>query len=246
MRAPSGCLTFGIVHLPPPRDLEQLLARARVLEGRALEALASHAEFALGVGGVRSKGKPGALLEALLGATGGSHAVHDFEALRVELKTIPVMSAGVGLAATLAPLESTYVCRVPASDADRVEWETSWVRSKLSCVLFVPIHARDRKEPIASRVVGRPFLWSPSEDEERTLRGDFEDIMGAIALGGVEQLTAHVGRVLQCRPKAANGSARMHLVGPDGEAIHTVPRGFYLRPTFTGALVRASGRREIF
>lgn len=220
--------------IAPPRNLEELLTRARELEGRTLAALAEDVAFVLGAGGVRSKGKPGALLEALLGATGGSSAVHDFEELKVELKSIPINRS------SMAPLESTYVCRVPASDADRVEWETSWVRSKLSCVLFVPIHARDRKEPIAARVVGRPFVWSPSTEEDHALKGDFDDIMGAIALGGVEQLTAHVGRFLQCRPKAANGAARMHLLGPDGEAIHTVPRGFYLRPAFTGGLVRAS------
>jgi DNA mismatch repair protein MutH len=36
----------------------------------------------------------------------------------------------------------------------------------------------------------------------------------------------------------------MRLVGPEGEAIDTVPRGFYLRPSFTKALfARGSGDR---
>lgn len=218
----------------PPRSEGELLDRARALEGITLGELSVRAGFALGPGGVRSKGKPGALLEALLGATGGSQAVHDFEALRVELKTLPIADG--------APLESTYVCRVPAADAEHVEWETSWARSKLSRVLFVPILAASRKQAFDARTVGRAFLWSPSEDEDRALKADFDDIMGAIAIGAVENLTAHVGAILQCRPKAADGSARMRLVGPEGEAIDTVPRGFYLRPSFTKALLaRASG-----
>jgi DNA mismatch repair protein MutH len=221
--------------ISPPETVEALLARARSLEGRSLGALAGAASFGLGPGGVRSKGKPGALIEVLLGATGGSSAVHDFQALGVELKTLP-LSRG-------APLESTYVCRVPAGDADRVEWASSWARAKLSRVLFVPIHATSRKEPFEARVVGRAFMWSPSPEEDRTLHADFDDIMGLIAMGGAEQLTAHVGRALQCRPKAANGAARMHLVGPDGEGIHTVPRGFYLRPSFTRTLLEAAERR---
>lgn len=219
----------------PPQSIEELVARARQLEGRTLGSLASEAGFALGPGGVHSKGKPGTLLEALLGADGGPSAVHDFRHLKVELKTLPMTTEP-----KRAPLESTYVCRVPADDADRVEWETSWVRSKLSRVLFVPIYATARKEAFVDRVVGRAFFWTPSETEERTLRADFEEIMGAIALGAVEHLTAHVGCILQCRPKAANGSARMHLTGPEGEAIETVPRGFYLRPAFTGTLAASA------
>lgn len=217
----------------PPLSVDELVARALTLEGRRLGDLANDARFELGPGGVRSKGKPGALLEALLGATGGSSAVHDFAHLGVELKSLPVGPEGM-------PLESTYVCRVPLGDAESEEWETSWVRSKLSRVLFVPIVARERKQPFAERRVGHAFLWTPSPDEDRMLRADFEDIMGAVALGAVEHLTAHVGQLLQCRPKAADGSARTRLWGPEGESIDTIPRGFYLRPSFTrGLLERA-------
>ncbi|MFO0673210.1 MAG: DNA mismatch repair protein MutH [Polyangiaceae bacterium] len=216
----------------PPQSVEELLARAHALEGRPLGALATESGVGLGPGGVHSKGKPGVLLEAVLGATGGSNAVHDFEALGVELKSLPVT------AGTTSPLESTYVCVVPADDADRVEFDTSWLRRKLACVLFVPILARSRKEPFGERVIGRAFLWTPNDEELAVLRADFEDIMGAIALGGAETLTAHVGRVLQARPKAATGSVRMTLVGPDGEPIETIPRGFYLRPSFTETLLR--------
>lgn len=226
----------------PPATLDELERRARSIEGARLGDLARTHGVGIGedqrgggaAGGRHAKGKPGTLIELVLGATGGSAAKHDFPELAVELKTLPI-DARSG-----APLESTYVCRVPASDADRVEWETSWARAKLSCVLFVPIHARSRRDPFEERVVGRAFLWRPSRDEEQRLKADFDEIMGAIAMGGVENLTAHVGEILQCRPKAANGAVRMSLLGPDGEAIETVPRGFYLRPTFTASLLRAS------
>lgn len=224
------------IRVDPPGSVDELVARARALEGVRLGALADRLGFGLGPGGVRSKGKPGLLLEAALGADGGSGAVHDFSALGVELKSVPVT------AGTTTPLESTYVCVVPAGDADRVEFESSWLRRKLACVLFVPILATSRKEAFDARAVGRAFVWSPNDEELATLRADFEDIMGAIALGGAETLTAHVGRILQARPKAATGSVRMSLVGPDGEPIETVPRGFYLRPAFTETLLRRAFR----
>ena len=42
---------------------------------------------------------------------------------------------------------------------------------------------------------------------------------------------------LQVRPKAATGRTRTFSFGPEGEWIATVPRGFYLRASFTRALL---------
>jgi DNA mismatch repair protein MutH len=44
--------------------------------------------------------------------------------------------------------------------------------------------------------------------------------------------------VLQVRPKARDGSARAVVWGAEGERIETVPRGFYLRASFTGTILR--------
>ena len=65
--------------------------------------------------------------------------------------------------------------------------------------------------------------------------------MGAIGAGNVEALTARTGRWLQVRPKAATGRTRTFSFGPEGEWIATVPRGFYLRASFTRALLRDPG-----
>jgi DNA mismatch repair protein MutH len=181
---------------------------------------------------VRTKGKGGEILERALGATGGSAKVHDFPALAIELKTIPTDERG-------HPHESTYVCTLPMGDVDRVEWETSWVRSKLARVLWVPLISRHHVAhgSHAARRIGRARLWSPTAEQDAILRTDFEDAVGAIALGHVEALTAHAGRWLQVRPKARDGSARTLSWGREGERIPTVPRGFYLRASFTAAIL---------
>ena len=147
--------------------------------------------------------------------------------MRVELKTIPVDSLG-------APRESTFVCAVSMLDADRAEWETSWARAKLARVLWVPVAVGVD----GSRVVGEARLWSPTREQERVLAADFDEILGRVGAGDVEGLSAHVGRWLQLRPKAANGRARTAAPGVDGETVATVPRGFYLRARFTGAMLR--------
>ena len=61
--------------------------------------------------------------------------------------------------------------------------------------------------------------------------------MDRIALGEVEAITARQGEFLQIRPKAADGRALTDAVGPDGQIIQVRPRGFYLKKTFTRAIL---------
>ena len=205
------------------------MGRAHALAGIRLDALAARVGLTIGGDPVHTKGKFGELVERALGAIGGSDAQHDFPLLRVELKTVPMN------AHNRTPLESTYVCRIQLSDADSAEWQTSWVRDKLSRVLFVPIE--NAEAPWPEREVGAPVLYSPSPDEERVLRADFDDAMGLIGAGRVEELTAHVGQWMQVRPKAAHGGVRTSVLGSEGERIDTIPRGFYLRARFVGGIL---------
>jgi DNA mismatch repair protein MutH len=212
-----------------PASIDDLLARARAIEGLTVGALVQRLGLEATSDPIRSKGSAGETLELALGATGGSTRVLDFPGLGVELKTIPITADG-------APLESTYVCTLSLSDAETQEWETSWVRAKLSRVLFVPL-VGPHGVPWQERVIGPACLWSASDEQDAILRADFDDIVGLIGIGRIEDLTAHRGRWLQVRPKARDGKARTLAWGAEGEPIATVPRGFYLRSRFTGALL---------
>jgi len=212
-----------------PRDLDELRARAAWLAGRSLAelhaALAPRAEAPMR----QRKGKTGQLIERALGASAGSLDAPDFVELGVELKTIPIDARGL-------PRESTFVCTLPLAEVDHAEWRTSRVRRKLAHVLFVPIIG-ERAGELHSHV-GTPVFWQPSAEQESILRGDFDDLLEVIALGRIEALTARLGRWLQVRPKAAHGRVRTRAYGPDDEPIETIPRGFYLRARFTGALLQ--------
>jgi DNA mismatch repair protein MutH len=209
--------------------LDELVARAAALAGRSVADLAAEAERAAPTGGARTKGRVGELVEAVLGATGGSGERRvDFPALGVELKTIPIEPGG-------RPHESTFVCAVRI-DED-VDFDQSWVKRKLACVLFVPI-VGTRRSPVPSRAVGRPVVWIPTREQLLQLRSDYDDIMGLIGAGRVEDVSAHLGRYMQLRPKARDGTPRALAFGRDGERIPTVPRGFYLRTRLTEALLR--------
>jgi len=213
----------------PPGDEVELLARATALAGYTLGELAAHAGLVLPENLKRDKGWIGVLLERYLGASAGSKPEQDFAAIGVELKTIPVDSAG-------RPLETTFVCVAPLTGNSGVTWETSHVRYKLARVLWIPVEG-SREIPLADRRIGTPLLWSPDAKEELRLRRDWEELMDLIVLGQVEKITARHGEVLQLRPKAANSRALTAAIGEFGQPIMTLPRGFYLKKTFTGPLL---------
>ncbi|CNI12769.1 DNA mismatch repair protein [Yersinia aldovae] len=222
---------MSVYSLPPapPTDEHQLLQRAKALSGFTLGELATRAGWNIPADLKRVKGWVGMLLEFYLGACAGSKPERDFADIGVELKTIPISAQG-------KPLETTFVCVAPLTGNSGVTWESSHVRHKLARVLWVPVEG-ERLIPLAQRRVGAPLLWSPSAQEEELLRSDWEELMDLIVLGKVESITARHGEVLQLRPKAANSRALTEAIGEHGQPIMTLPRGFYLKKTFTGPML---------
>jgi DNA mismatch repair protein MutH len=212
--------------------LRELALRAEALSGRSLGELAAALGVTLPGEQRRAKGIPGQLVERALGADSGSAPAPDFSGLGVELKTIPVGPDG-------RPRESTYVCKVAPLEIAHEEWPTSRVRRKLAHVLWVPLAAEG---PLAARSFGRARLWQPSAEEEAELRADWEELAGLLGAGAVESVTAHLGKCLQVRPKAADGDERGPMPGGDDGLVETVPRGFYLRSSFTSRILKSGAR----
>ncbi len=215
-----------------PRSEAELLDRARTLAGRTVAEVASMCGAALPAEPRRAKGFVGGLVEQALAVTPKPGAAGpDLAALGIELKTIPLDVSG-------RPRESTFVCTLPLGRLERESWATSAVRAKLVRVLWVPIEANARV-PWGARRLGAAWLWSPDTLEDATLRGDWEDVQALVARGGIESLDARRGVALQVRPKARDGRARVRAPGEDEAPTTTMPRGFYLRASFTAAIVRA-------
>ncbi len=214
---------------PPPQTEAQLLASVSKMTGCSLQELAQAAGFAVPENLLRMKGWIGQLLELHLGATAGNQAEPDFQAIGVELKTVPVDAQG-------KPRETTYVCTAPLMNVGHLTWATSTVRKKLARVLWVPIEA-DPKIPLAQRRLLPAVLWSPSVEQEASLCQDWEELMELICLGQLETITANHGTYLQIRPKAANARALTWGIDAQGNKVQTLPRGFYLRTQFTHAVL---------
>jgi DNA mismatch repair protein MutH len=211
--------------VPPPESIEELISRAEALAGFTLGELAQQHAAKLPPNLLLEKGWVGQFFEQLLGASAGSLPEPDFPHLGVELKTIPVNEQG-------KPLESTFVSVVYLMNQQHETWETSLVKKKLSRVLWIPVLA-PRSLPITERRVGMPLLWQPTPQQEAILRCDWEEAMEKVCMGKLGELNARFGQALQVRPKAANSKVLTEAIGPDGEIIKTLPRGFYLRSSFT-------------
>ena len=218
-------------HGSEPRDEAELLLRARALSGLTLGEVAARFDVAVPASLHRAKGFVGQLTELALGARASSRSGPDFAALGVELKTLPVDARG-------RPVESTFVCTISLRDVGDVDFRDSPVWKKLSRVLFVPVQG-ERDRPVAERRLGEPLLWSPNSEEEAELRFDWEELSGLIGRGDVEAVTGHLGRSLQVRPKGANARERRLALDAEGVTFAALPRGFYLRPSFTERIIRA-------
>ena len=214
----------------PPESETELLDRTWNLAGLSLGELANKLDLKTPENLLRNKGWIGELLEQALGATAGSKPEPDFQLIGVELKTIPIKL-------NRQPKETTHVCTVPMINTTGMTWENSLVKKKLSKVLWIPVEYNDQIH-LADRRIGSPLLWSPTTEEESLLRTDWEEFIELISLGELDQITAHLGEALQIRPKAANSRALSESVGKNGERIKALPRGFYLRTSFTASLLK--------
>jgi DNA mismatch repair protein MutH len=210
----------------PPRDELELKARLGGLAGRKLGDVAALHDVPVPDDLRRNKGWAGQLLEKALGATGASRPEPDFPHLGIELKTIPID-------ARWRPMESCFVASLDLAAVDH-RWETSAVRKKLSRVLWVAVEA-DPDLPLAQRRFGASILWSPSHEEQLALRTDYEDIVELLAEG--VSVRGDRGIVLQLRPKGRDGASLRRALDEEGAPVMAAPRAFYLRRTFTAALL---------
>ncbi|WMQ74924.1 MAG: DNA mismatch repair protein MutH [Sodalis sp.] len=131
---------------PHPVNKRKLLRRADALSSYTLWKLSAQVSLSTPANLKRGKGWIGVLLECYLGASADNKPEQDFDAIGLELKTIPVNSGG-------RPLDITFVCVAPLTGNSGMTWETSYVRYKPTRVLWIPVEGL-RTIPLARRRIG--------------------------------------------------------------------------------------------
>lgn len=214
----------------PPISEQELLTRANQLAGKTLRQIAQELDISMPPDLRRHKGWIGTLAETYLVTTAAARAEPDFQHLGIELKTLPVNRSGM-------PKESTYVTTLALSDITGSTWETSVVRKKLERVLWLPIESTN-SIPLAQRRFGNAILWSPTVEQDKILQTDWEEIMELAGTGKLDKVSSALGQYLQIRPKAASAASLGKFHANDGTPAYTLPRGFYLRTSFTRTLIK--------
>lgn len=214
-----------LVPVTAPNSESVLMARCQRIAGKTVGQLAEALNISVPVDLSRHKGWLGQFLEQLLGADAGNQALQDFTALGIELKTLPLNVQG-------EPKESTYVCTVSFNHHAEMHWRDSWVKRKLSKVLWIPVEA-DPSISLKDRLIGHAILWQPNTVQLEQLQKDWEELMEQVALGEQADISAKSGQYLQIRPKAANSRVMAKSITADGMPMESNPKGFYLRTTFT-------------
>lgn len=212
-----------------PETKQELLDRVQGLNGLTIGQSARRYGLAIPENLRHHKGWFGHLMERVLGADAQSKPMPDFTQLGIELKTLPIGNNG-------KPSESTFVASINLLKIHQENWETSVVKKKLSQVLWLPMEGNSAI-PLSERRIGLGFIWYPTPQQMDQLAEDWRLLTELIVLGKLENISAHLGRWLQIRPKAANGKALTSARNEAGTVIKTLPRGFYLRSRFTYQLL---------
>lgn len=216
----------------PPKTEEELLDRCNTLEGLSFGQLSMSLDLSIPFNPNQRKGWVGQALEIALGTDAGNHSMPDFQHLGIELKTLPISKSG-------KPTESTFITTIPLLTIHQQNWNSSQCYSKLKRILWFPIEG-ETDIPYAQRRIGRGFIWSPDEHQERVLAADWNYLTLQISTGQLETIDATAGDYLQVRPKAANGKSLCYGYDSEGNKVKTLPRGFYLRSNFTSKIMTLS------
>jgi DNA mismatch repair protein MutH len=213
----------------PPETENELLARCNSIQGVSFLQLSIALGLSIPSNPLQRKGWTGMALEHILGTDANNKSEPDFLKLGIELKTLPIAKSG-------KPAESTFVTSIPLLSIHQQNWKSSQCYAKLKRVLWMPIEG-DTEVPFEQRRIGCGFLWSPSSQEEQILSSDWDYLTLQISTGNLEGLDASVGTYLQVRPKAANGKSLCYAFDAHANKVLTLPRGFYLRSSFTNQIL---------
>ncbi len=212
-----------------PLSEKELIQRCQRIEGISFSQLAAQLQLKIPENTLQRKGWAGLAIELALGTTAGNKSLPDFNYLGIELKTIPISSGG-------RVAESTFITSIPLLTIHQQTWLTSQCYLKLKRVLWLPLEG-DKSIPFEQRRIGQGFLWSPSDAEQAILAEDWRELTLMIRIGKLSEISAKIGQYLQIRPKGANAKSLCYAFDEEGNKILTLPRGFYLRSSFTNNLV---------
>lgn len=226
-RRPQGVASISVASalgLPPASDFESaVLKRLSRFSGRTVKDVASELGVKLSVG----KSGAALIVRRAVGILDDRALIREFEERGVEVKTVPLSPEG-------KPYEAMSFPAFRYKQVILEEWEDSDLLTRLQRLLIIPLMRKTRKAPTADAIWGRPFFWSPSAEELREIRQEWEGFLRQIREGRAASLKGYSRtRFIHVRPKGLDGTDTddAPLCGP------VVKKAFWLNPAFVQRIV---------
>ncbi|WMY97698.1 MAG: MutH/Sau3AI family endonuclease [Arsenophonus sp.] len=206
-----------------------LLSKINQIIGLSLGDLAKRLKIPIPYNLKKKKGWIGQLFDNFFGVNLIHQSNIDFPHLGIELKTIPINRYG-------KPSQNTFVCSLSYINSNNFNWFQSYIRYKLSHVLWILIE-EDKKIPLKERKIINSFLWKPSKKEENCIQKDWEILMDIIVFGRLEQLNSYYSKILEIKVKSFYKKNQTMSINQNGFIFKNSPIAFYLKKDFTKTII---------
>lgn len=143
---------------------KEVLARLNHLSGISVAALAEKYRIKTNEG----KNAVATILKKTLGFKNVNSRIKEFEQLGIEVRVVPVRPSD------FCPWEAVSFPAFRLKDFETEEWDESELLGYLDRILFIPILFNEKKADLCERKVGQAFFWSPSSEEWRIIKREWE------------------------------------------------------------------------
>ncbi len=160
---------------------DAILENINKYEGKSIQELSNI--FSLDIKN-RSKNQIATIIKKSIGFKSIKSNIKEFEQLGIILKTIKIKRSNN------YPFEAISFPSMKLQELILENWENSTFKEYINKILFVPVYSDNKKSSLDKKYLGKSFFWSPSVEEENTIKKEWE----------------------QYKSEVANGQCKIHLV----------------------------------
>lgn len=231
-------LAKGMAHLDADWESE-VIHHLKRFDGQTLASV----QVALGIQGAPGKSLASSIVRRALGLTKLNAKIAEFERHGVELKVLNINPVTGRLN------ESVSFPAFSFAEFARENWEGSDLMNLVDRICFVPTYG-ERAVSQHRRALGKPFFWSPTDEQWTTIEAEWRQYQGDIidgkaaysnvptATGGSRRANALKSesetRIIHIRPHAANAADTD--LDPQGNPV--TRQSFWLNKAFVAELVK--------
>lgn len=176
------------------------------------------------------KGASGLILENLLGLENNNSKKADLEALKVEIKVLPLQLS------TKKAKEPTQIKMINFLKVAKEVWENAEIREKIETILWVVYGVERENGKNVSQdkyILLDYFIDVPDTETQKIFKKDWEEIKSYIVKGKGDKLSCSMGVYIEPKTKGKNNRDKTLAPNGRGGTIMVRRRAFYFKKNYT-------------